>query len=113
MTSVENYWWGCIVNFMPLLLDISYKPQENRYYLVTRSDGEKSKNNNAMLHPERYKTYRQYSKMQFLVNMINQERGYEIDPIIPFKEQECMNTINEKDVFLPENKIPNGNFTRI
>ena len=104
MTSVENYWWGCIVNFMPLLLDISYKPQENRYYLVTRSDGEHSKNNNAMLHPERYKAYKQYSKTELLVNMINQERGYEIDPIIPFKEHECMEIINEKDVFLPENK---------
>lgn len=104
MTTVENYWWGAIVNWMPLLLDISYNPQKNHYYLVTRSDGEKSKNNNAMLHPERYKTYRQYSKMQFLVNMINQERGYEIEPIIPFKEQECMDTINEKDVFLSENK---------
>jgi hypothetical protein len=36
--------------------------------------------------------------------MVNQERGYEIDPIIPFKEHECMEIINEKDVFLPENK---------
>ena len=36
--------------------------------------------------------------------MVNQERGYEIDPIIPFKEQECMDIINEKDVFLPKNK---------
>jgi hypothetical protein len=62
MTTVENYWWGAIVNFMPLLLDISYKPQENHYYLVTRSDGELSKNNNAMLRPERYDTYKQYSK---------------------------------------------------
>lgn len=104
MTSVENYWWGCIVNFMPLLLDISYKPQENRYYLVTRSDGELSKNNNAMLHPERYKAYRQYSKTELLVNMINQERGYEVDPIIPYKEHECMEIINETDVFLPKNK---------
>ena len=104
MTTVENYWWGAIVNFMPLLLDISYKPQENRYYLVTRSDGELSKNNGAMLRPERYDTYKQYPKSQLLVNMINQERGYEIDPIIPFKEHECMEIINEKDVFLPENK---------
>ena len=104
MTTVENYWWGAIVNFMPLLLDISYKPQENRYYLVTRSDGELSKNNNAMLRPERYDTYKQYSKTQLLVNMINQERSYEIDPIIPFKEHECMEIINEKDVFLSENK---------
>jgi hypothetical protein len=47
---------------MPLLLYISYKPQENHYYLVTRSDGELSKNNNAMLRPERYDTYKQYSK---------------------------------------------------
>ena len=29
--------------------------------------------------------------------MVNQERGYEIDPIIPFKEQECMDIINETD----------------
>jgi hypothetical protein len=36
--------------------------------------------------------------------MVNQERGYEIDPIIPFKEYECMEIINEKDVFLSENK---------
>ena len=36
--------------------------------------------------------------------MINQERSYEIDPIIPFKEHECMEIINEKDVFLSENK---------
>lgn len=104
MTTVENYWWGAIVNFMPLLLDISYKPQENHYYLVTRSDGELSKNNGAMLRPERYENYKQYSKVQLLVNMVNQERGYEIEPIIPFKEQECMDIINGKDVFLPKNK---------